>query len=94
MTNAMQVWADEFVGEMKAKQGSNDAYYGVTTKAVATNVKMFSEGAGEAEILVNTQRRESSGTMDNVSLAYQNILIFFIKEADSWKVDRAEWQEE
>ncbi|MDD5290541.1 MAG: hypothetical protein PHZ04_00280 [Patescibacteria group bacterium] len=94
MTSAMQAWADKFVEETKAKQGPNDAYYGVTTKAVAVEVKMFNEGAGQAEILVNTQKRESSGTMDNVSLTYQNILISFVKEADSWKVDGAEWQNE
>ncbi len=94
MTNTMQAWADGFVEEIKAKQGSSDIYYGVTTKAVATEVKKFDEGAGQAEILVKTQKRESSGTMDNAAVTYQDILIFFINESNSWKVDKAEWQKE
>jgi len=49
--------------------------------------------AGEAEILVKTQKREASGTMDKAVVTYQDILIFFAKKNDSWKVDRAEWQE-
>jgi len=118
MTDTMAAWADGFIEEIKAKQGASDIYYGVTTKAVATEVKKFDEGAaatagqagqaaagatagatagagqaGEAEILVKTQKREASGTMDKAVVTYQDILIFFAKKNDSWKVDRAEWQE-
>jgi len=32
--------------------------------------------------------------MDNAAVTYQDILIFFIKESNSWKVDKAEWQKE
>lgn len=93
MTDAMQAWADGFIEEIKAKQGSSDIYYGVTTKTVSTEVKNFDEDTGQAEILVKTQRRESTGTMDNASIIYQDILISFVRERDSWKVDKAEWQE-
>ncbi|MFA4833937.1 MAG: hypothetical protein WC619_03770 [Patescibacteria group bacterium] len=94
MTGTMQAWADRFMEEIKAKQGSGDIYYGVTTKAVSAEVKVFDEGAGQAEILVKTQKREANETMDNASVAYQDILITFSKESGSWKVDKAEWQEQ
>jgi hypothetical protein len=93
MTGAMQVWADEFLEEIKAKQGPGDAYYGVTTKAISAEVKRFDDSAGQAEILVKTQKREASETMDNAVVTYQDILIVFSKENNSWKVDRAQWQE-
>ncbi|MDD5071400.1 MAG: hypothetical protein PHQ42_01560 [Patescibacteria group bacterium] len=94
MTGSMQVWADKFVEETKAGRGASDVYYGVTTKAVAAEISGIDEGAGRAEILVKTQKREASGTMENSLVSYQDILLFFIEENNFWKVDRAEWQTE
>jgi len=93
MTENLQVWADKFIEETKLREGYSDTYYGISTKAVSTEIKKFDEGIGQAEILVKTQRRESSGTIDNAEVIYQDILISFIKEGNSWKVDKAEWQE-
>jgi hypothetical protein len=88
----MQVWADKFVEETKTGWGSSDVYYGVTTKAVEAEIKEIDESAGWAEILVKTQKREASGTMENTLVSYQDILLFFVEENNFWKVDRAEWQ--
>ncbi|MDD5031723.1 MAG: hypothetical protein PHR36_01605 [Patescibacteria group bacterium] len=93
MTGAMQVWADRFIEETKAERGTSDVYYGITTKAIASEIKEIDESAGQAEILVKAQKREASGTMDNTAVTYQDILISFAKENSFWKVDRAEWQE-
>jgi hypothetical protein len=92
MTGSMQVWADKFVEETKTGWGSSDVYYGVTTKAVEAEIKEIDESAGWAEILVKTQKREASGTMENTLVSYQDILLFFVEENNFWKVDRAEWQ--
>jgi hypothetical protein len=93
MTKSMQVWADEFVRETKAKEEYGGIYYGITTKAVSAEVKKFDDDTGQADIFVDTQRRESAGEMGNATISYQSILISFIRENGSWKVNRAEWQE-
>jgi len=91
MSNKMQVWADNFINEMKIKSGDSDIYYGVTTKAISQMSNKFDNGLGVAEILVKTQRRESTGTISNTTTIYQDILISFIKERGAWKVDKAYW---
>lgn len=92
MSNKMQVWADNFVNDMKIKSGDSDIYYGVTTKAISQTSNRFDNNLGVAEILVKTQRRESTGTMSNSTTIYQDILINFIKERGAWKVDKAYWR--
>ena len=98
MTKRMQAWADNFVNEIRIKDKSQvlgtDIYYGITTKSITEEIKEFDDNIGRAEILVKTQRRESTGTMSNASTIYQDILIIFVKEKGAWKVDKATWQEE
>lgn len=92
MTDDMRAWADKFVQEAKVKDKYSDIYYGTTTKAILVQEKKFDEDTGQAVFLVKTQRRESMGDMGNASTIYQDVLLFFVKERDSWKVDKAEWQ--
>ena len=94
MTKNMSNWADKFIKEQREKSQVNDIYYGITTKAVSEKVQEFDEDVGQAEILVSTRRREALGTTNNVSKTYnQNILVTFVKERGSWKVDSAYWQD-
>jgi len=92
MSREMQVWADNFIDEIRANSDYSDIYYGITTKAISEEIQEFDEDIGQAEILVKTQRRESTGTMSNAVTFYQDILIVFIKERGSWKVNSAHWQ--
>jgi hypothetical protein len=92
MTESMKKWADKYVEELRGNNSADDIYFGVTTKSVSSEENFFDDYAGEAEILVKTQRKESTGTMKNSRVYYQNILISFIKEKGAWKVDSAYWQ--
>ena len=92
MTKEMQVWADKLVLDMKAKKSQSDIYYGITTKAVLAQEKKFDDDLGQAEFLVKTQRRVSTGDMGNMSITYQDILISFTKESGAWKVNQAVWK--
>jgi hypothetical protein len=91
MTASMQQWADGFAAKAQ-KNNYSGIYQGVTTRAIAVETQNYSDAAGKADILVRTQKAESSGTMDNVTTYYQDILITFIKENDQWLVDNAKWQ--
>jgi len=92
MSAKMQVWADEFLEQVR-KDNDMDIYYGITTKAVVSQVKKFDDDAGEGQVLVQTQRRESTGTTGNSTVFYQDILINFVMKNGAWKVDSAYWQE-
>ena len=94
MTKKMQIWADAYVEKNKKDNIAREVYYGITTKSLSTEVKSYSDEAGEALVLVQTRRREAMGTTNNASkLKNQDILITFIKEDQAWKVDSAYWQD-
>jgi hypothetical protein len=93
MSQKMQSWSDSYVSQIQEQAGTNTIYYGITTKALFQEVIQFDDDAGKAEILVKTQRRESTGTMANSSSFYQDIRLLFIKENNIWKVDSATWLE-
>ena len=93
MTEKMKDWADDYVSQAIAKEKNNFIYYGITTKAIAQEVKQYDEDMGEAEILVATSRREAIGSTANATSFNQNVLITLIKEKGSWKIDSAYWQD-
>jgi len=90
MTGKMKNWADGFIAEQE-KSGSPETYYGVSAKAIGNEVKGYDNDKGEAEILVKTQKRESSGDSADTKVFYQDVSIVFKKEGGSWKVDSASW---
>ncbi len=90
MTRKMKNWAEKSIEESKNEY--SDIYYGITTKAISSEVQEFDSEAGKAVVLVSTQRKESTGSMSNSSTYYQDILITYVKERDVWKVDSAYWQ--
>ncbi|MDD5289946.1 MAG: hypothetical protein PHT40_01950 [Patescibacteria group bacterium] len=87
MTERMQNWVDSLV---VAGSAPATVYYGLTTKALNTEIKNLD--ATSAEVLVSTQRQESVGSEVNSKVYYQDILISFVKEAGLWQVDEARWQ--
>ncbi|MFH1427151.1 MAG: hypothetical protein ABIG60_01310 [Patescibacteria group bacterium] len=93
MSSNMKTWADNYISTTRQQVKFTDIYYGITTKAVQTEINNFSDDDMQAEILVKTQRRESTGSMSNAATFYQDIIIRFIKEAGAWKVDSAFWQD-
>ncbi len=94
MSSNMQNWADSYIEKNKKSNVANDVYYGLTTKALSTEVQKFDDKVGKATILVETRRRETIGTTSNASKLFnQKILITFVKENQAWRVDSAYWQE-
>ncbi|MCU0679787.1 MAG: hypothetical protein MUF50_00570 [Planctomycetes bacterium] len=86
MTDKMKKWASSVV----SKGNVTGDYYGIITKAIASEVISFDKG--KAEIKVTTQRREDSASIDKAKTFQQNIIITFVKEGNDWKVDSALWQ--
>jgi len=92
MSAQMQTWADNFIKESRVKSVYSAIYYGLTTKALQAITRSYDESAGVAEILVKTQRRESTGTKSNARSFQQDIIISLVKEKGAWKINGASWQ--
>lgn len=93
MTKKMQAWADNYIAEAIAKKTDSSSYYGITSKAVTREAIDFDDDMGQAQILVNMQRREAIGTPNNATSYNQGLDIHYIKEGGVWKVDDAVWRE-
>lgn len=90
MSEDMNKWAENYIAEQLDKEYSQ-SYYGISTKAVTAEVKEFDKDAGQARVLVQTQRVESrEGEEDEIF--YQDINLALIKQNASWKVDEANWE--
>jgi len=90
MSQKMQVWADDYIKTLRAKQTSLDNFYGITTKALTKKINTYNDETGKGEVFVSTKRKEMNE--DKETNFYQDIIISFIKEGGVWKVDNAEWQ--
>ena len=92
MTSKMSEWADSYQKNAKKNQPTSQIYYGITTKAISTALNSFNDSKGQAEFTVTCQRQESTGTVANSKIFYQDIIINFAKESKVWKVAGAYWQ--
>ena len=91
MTEAMRDWVDEEVLDLQAKN-RNKGYYGIETKALTSDLKSFDDKAGQAEIAVVTERRESTATVGGGESFRQAITIRFAKVGGDWLIDGAYWE--
>jgi hypothetical protein len=67
-------------------------YYGVSTSIVTVDVDEKDEEAGSAHVTVMTQREEAIGSPQNINVRYQEIILSFVMEGGTWKIDSAIWQ--
>ncbi len=73
----------------KQGQSTGGGYYETTTTVMMS--KALENSGNAATVLVDTYR-ESSSSDQGRDGSYQNALIKFIQEGESWKVDKVEWQ--
>ncbi|MEK9152255.1 MAG: hypothetical protein AAB692_02720 [Patescibacteria group bacterium] len=92
MTSTMAAWADKYAAQQRANQGDAAVYFGVTTRAISTDVASFEDAAGKARITVKTQRNETKGDGSAPRVYYQDLRVDFLKLGDTWKIDGAYWQ--
>lgn len=92
MTDSFKVWADKNVETLKSQATASAGYYGISTKALTTEVKNFDDKAGKSSIVVTTERRESTEKVNGGTPYQQKIDLDFIKVDGEWLVDRAYWE--
>lgn len=93
MSQAMKLWARNYMEQYGSQGRQTDIYYGITTKAVVVDTKQFDDYAGQAEFTVKTQRQESTGVSANVRSFQQDASAVIIKEGGVWKIERVKWEE-
>lgn len=94
LVDVLPLMSESFAAETEAFiEGaiSPEDYYGVTTHTVTVTVEEEDDALGVATVRVSTQREEAIGSPQNVEVRYQDILLTFVKESASWKVDSAQW---
>ena len=69
----------------------DNEYLGITTQALITQVLVFNDSTGRAEVKVTTKRQESSGSTINPQEYYQDLNLKLVKEDGFWKIDQADW---
>lgn len=91
MTKNMRDWSDQYVEELKKKPQSSNVYYGVITQALTYKVNNFNEKAGTAEILITTQRRESTEKINGGEAYNQDLTLTLVNVNGDWLFDKAAW---
>ena len=76
---------------MRTKDGGIDAEpYGITTTVAAMELTNYEEGSS-ATAQLQTRRVETKGDEDPTVFT-QDVVLEFVREDDSWKVDAIDWQ--
>jgi len=91
MTDNMKTWSDTYVENLKKQNQNNLTYYGITTTAMTYSVKSFDDAKGQAEILVTTQRRESTEKINGGTPYTQTLDLNLVKVNGEWLFDKAYW---
>ena len=87
----MKNWADDFVKKNNIDRDVS-VYYGITTKSISQKIEFIDQDSGQVNILVNTLRRESGGSLLEDFSFYQEALVSFVLEKGFWKVNSANWK--
>jgi hypothetical protein len=92
MSDNLKTWVDGYVAKLKSETPNKGGYYGITTTALLTEVKAFDEAAGQAEIIVTTERRESTAEINGGDPYVQKIDFRFVKVGSDWLMDEIYWE--
>lgn len=88
MSEAFAAKTQKIIDESEAPE----EYYGVSTSIVTVTVDEKDDTAGTAQVTVTTQREEAVDSPQNSTVKYQDIILTFVTEDGTWKVNSATWQ--
>jgi hypothetical protein len=95
MTDDMENWTNSYIETLRGQLEKQDnSYYGITTKAINYEIMNFDDQAGEAEIVVSTQRRESTDVINGGEAFNQDLRLVFLKVNGNWLFDAAYWSKD
>jgi len=89
MTSSMRAWAEQYIADNPLDP--SEPYYGISTRALATEMVSIDIDAGQAEVNVETQRRETK-TGEEERAFIQTINLDLVKIDNEWLISSATWQ--
>ena len=92
MTEDFASWSVSYVKQLRENAPSFETYYGISTRALTTEVISYDEKNSQAEVDVLTERSESSSLGGDLESYRQNISLKFVKVDNDWLVDAAYWE--
>lgn len=95
LTDVMGLMTDSFAAETQAyidTAKTPPEYYGVTTHVISIDVTAMDETAGTATVTVETQREEATGSIQNVTVKYQTLVLTMVQIDGQWKISSATWE--
>lgn len=92
MTTEMRAWVDKTVADYRSAATGGTAYYGIETRALTAKAESFNEEAGQAKVVVMTERRASTEAIGGGEAYQQEITFDFIKKGSEWLIDGAYWK--
>jgi len=92
MTKNFTDWTKAYVEQLRESAPNYETYYGITTRALTTELISFNDASGQAEVNVLTERSESSANGGDLEPYQQKILLKFNKLGNDWLVDAAYWE--
>lgn len=92
MTEKLNQHFAELLAQLRTNRQDYNTYTGITTKALSSELKSYTD-KDEAEVLVHTRRRQVTTATQKDETFFQDILIKFVFDNNSWKADYVAWQE-
>lgn len=94
MSETMKTQSRKYIFDQRQKEIGDKAYYAIATRAISEEVPDFDEKQGRAKVLVKTRRKEMSDSGKIAEKVFEQMIeIYFVKENNSWKVDKISWLE-
>ncbi|MFA5076191.1 MAG: hypothetical protein WC480_02120 [Patescibacteria group bacterium] len=89
MTTEVKTWSEKYITQEKAKN-KDSVVMGITTQGLATKIQELTDNS--ATVVVSTQRIKTAQSAAGPEITYQDLLLKFSKQGDSWLVSWIEWQ--
>lgn len=89
MTDSMRTWANTYLADQRKVQAAGVEFYGVTTRAMKTEV--LEQSADSVRIRVTVQRVETKGSAQAQS-SYKTMEVALKHIGQAWFIDGAWWK--
>jgi hypothetical protein len=95
LTDVLVLMSDDFARETQNfinKTAPLSEFYSINTAVITVNVDSQDDATGVAQVTIMTQREEALESPQDIDVRFQEIVLTFVMEDGSWKVDSANWQ--
>jgi len=82
---------DMRLNDMIEEIGESNEFYGISSKALKTDIQYLDEDTGNSRVVVTLQRQETNHEVNDV--IYQDLNLLLVKSGNNWLVNDFKWLE-